>query len=109
MTRAGRMLARLERRPWTLAAVSAVGLTLLVPSVLALYGPPELLDSAVALGNVKLVFGLAALFVVSWGGLRIALRRRRLREEEVDEEPPPERVPHGPSHEPLTNGAAHLR
>jgi len=111
MTRARRMLLRVERRPWTLAAVAALGLTLLVPSALALYGPPEWLDSAVAFGNARLGLGLAALFAVSWGVLRIAMRRRRLREEEVDEEPPPERMARRDPHEAIANGAAraHLR
>ena len=110
MNRAGRMLARLDRRPRALAAISALGLTLLVPSALALYGPPELLDSAIALGNARLLLGLGALFVLGWSVLRIALGRRRSREEEVDEQPP-ERIAQRDSHEPVPSGAtrAHLR
>lgn len=109
MTRAKRILARLERRPWTLAAVAAAGMTLLVPSALALYGPPELLDSAVALGNARLGLALAALFVLSCGVLRVALRRRRLREEEVDEEPPAERVARRDEAVASGGARAHLR
>jgi hypothetical protein len=87
MNRATRRLALLERRPWTLALISAMGVTLLVPSALALYGPPELLDTAMALGDARLGFGLAALFAGSAGILRLVLRRRRLPEEQLDEEP----------------------
>ena len=82
------MLGRLERSPWTLAVIAAAGVTLLLPSAAALLGPPEWLDAAVALGDARLACGLAALFLVSAGVLRIALRRRRLAEEAVDEQPP---------------------
>jgi hypothetical protein len=87
MRRAGRRLAGLERRPWTLAVVAGAGVTLLVPSALALYGPPELLDAGIALGDARLAGALASLFVLSTGLLRLLLRRRRLPEEAVDEEP----------------------
>ena len=87
MNRATRSLLLLERRPWTLALISAAGLTLLVPSALALYGPPELLDAAIALGDGRLALGMAALFAGSAGILRLLLRRRRLPEEQIDEEP----------------------
>ena len=79
MNRAARRMALLERRPWTLALISAAGVTLLIPSVLALYGPPELLDSAVALGDNRLALGLAGLFAVSAGILRL-LPAARIRE-----------------------------
>jgi hypothetical protein len=87
MSQARGGLRGLERRPWTLALLAGAGLTLLVPSGLALYGPPELLDAAVALGDARLAAGLLALLVVSTAVLRVLLRRRRLPEEEVDEEP----------------------
>jgi len=87
MNRTSRRLALLERRPWTLALIGAAGLTLLIPSALALYGPPELLDAGIALGDARLVFGLAGLFAVSAGVLRVLLRHRRLAEEQFDEEP----------------------
>ena len=87
MNRATRSFLLLERRPWTLALISAAGVTLLVPSALALYGPPELLDSAMALGDLRLALGIAALFAGSVGILRLVLRRRRLPEEQVDDEP----------------------
>jgi hypothetical protein len=97
MKNAGRRLLLLERRPWTLAAIAGLGLTLLVPSAVALYGPPELLDAAIALGDVRLAFGLAALLAISIAVLRVALRRRRLPEEAVDDDsvaaPPPAREP----------------
>ena len=106
MNRAARRMALLERRPWTLALISAAGVTLLIPSVLALYGPPELLDSAVALGDNRLALGLAGLFAVSAGILRLLLRRRRLAEEQVDEETPPADAAHRP---PASAPRAHLR
>jgi len=81
-------MLRLERRPWMLAVLAGAGVTLLVPSALALYGPPELLDTAVALGDARLAAGLLGLFVVSTTLLRLLLRRRRRVEEELDEEPP---------------------
>jgi len=87
MNRTARRLALLERRPWTLALIGAAGLTLLIPSALALYGPPELLDAGIALGDARLAFGLAGLFAISAGVLRVLLRRRRLAEEQFDEEP----------------------
>jgi hypothetical protein len=91
MSRAGRQIALLERRPWTLAVLAGGGLTLLLPSAVALYGPPELLDSAVALGDGRLAAGLLGLFMISTAAFRLLLRRRRLAEESVDEEPPPRR------------------
>jgi len=81
-------LSGLDRRPWTLALIAGAGLTLLLPSALALYGPLELLDTAVRLGNARLAAGLATLFVVSTGCLRLLLRRRRRPEEDVDDGPP---------------------
>ena len=107
MNRAARKMALLERRPWTLALISATGVTLLVPSLLALYGPPELLDSAIALGDTRLVLGLTGLFAASTGILRLLLRRRRLAEEQIDEETPSaESAAHRP---PATAPRAHLR
>jgi hypothetical protein len=108
MNRAARRMALLERRPWTLALIAAAGVALLVPSVLALYGPPEMLDSAVALGDTRLALGIAGLFVVSTGAFRLLLRRRRLAEEQVDEEPPP--AESDPVHRPPSAAPrAHLR
>jgi hypothetical protein len=104
MNRAARRLALLERRPWTLALVAAGGVTLLVPSALALYGPPELLDAGIALGDARLALGLAGLFALSAGALRLLLRRRRLAEEQIDEEPIP---PH--PNAPAAPTRAHLR
>jgi len=108
MNRAARRMALLERRPWTLALISAAGLTLLVPSVLALYGPPELLDSAIALGDTRLALGFAGLFAFSAGILRVLLRRRRLAEEQVDEDPAPAESD-ATRHPPSTAHRAHLR
>jgi hypothetical protein len=111
MKKAAYRLARLERRTWTLALVSAAGLTLLLPSGLALYGPPDLLDAAVALGDVRLGLGLLALFVASAGILRLLLRRRRLPEEQLDEEPAPARqeLPARGDQETAGAARAHLR
>ena len=108
MNRAARRMALLERRPWTLALISAAGVTLLVPSLLALYGPPELLDSAVALGDTRLALGLTGLFAVSAGILRLLLRRRRLVEEQLDEEPSAAE-PDAAHRPPTTAPRAHLR
>jgi hypothetical protein len=110
MKRPRRSLFLLERRPWTLAVIAGLGVTLLLPSALALYGPPELLDAAIALGDVRLGLGLAALFFVSVAVLRVALRRRRLPEEAVDDEP----APAGPATRdaptiPAAPARAHLR
>ena len=110
MSPARRKLLRLERRPWTLALVAGAGLTLLLPSALALYGPPELLDSAVALGDARLIAGAATLFAISTCFFRLLLRRRRLAEEAVDEEPPPSRpaAAHDVTHA-RADAPAHLR
>jgi hypothetical protein len=108
MNRAARRMALLERRPWALALISAAGVTLLVPSLLALYGPPELLDSAISLGDTRLALGLTGLFAVSAGILRLLLRRRRLAEEQVDEETPPGESDAAPR-PPATAPRAHLR
>src|SRR4051812_34544770 len=89
MKRARRSLLLLERRPWTLAVIAALGATLLVPSALALYGPPELLDAAIALGDVRLGAGVAGLFLAAVAIFRVALRRRRLPEEALDDDPAP--------------------
>jgi hypothetical protein len=104
-------LSRLERRPWTLALIAAAGLTLLVPSALALYGPPDLLDAAVAAGDLRLGLGLTAFFLGSAGVLRLLLRRRRLPEEQIDEEPAPARAqPPSRADQELPGAArAHLR
>jgi len=111
MSRAGRKIALLERRPWTLAMIAGGGLTLLLPSAVALYGPPELLDTAVALGDARLAAGLLGLFALSTAVFRLLLRRRRLAEESVDEEPP-RRTHSGPAHDvaqPPAEARAHLR
>jgi hypothetical protein len=77
-------LVAAEKRPWTLAVIAALGATLLVPSSLALLGPPELLDAAVALGDRRLALALLALFAIFTSVLRLSFRRRRSAEEEVD-------------------------
>src|SRR5207237_7060068 len=51
------------------------------------YGPPELLDAGIALGDARLALGLAGVFAFSAGALRLLLRRRRLAEEQFDEVP----------------------
>ena len=81
-------LAALERRPWLLALVAASGVTLLVPSALALLLPPELLDAAVALGDQRLWAGLGALFALTAALARLSLRRPG----RGDEEPAPAAV-----------------
>jgi hypothetical protein len=68
-------LASLERRPWLLALVAACGVTLLVPSALALLVPPELLDTAVALGDQRLWMALGVLFALSAALVRLSVRK----------------------------------
>ena len=98
MSRAGRKIALLERRPWTLAMIAGGGLTLLLPS-------------AVALGDARLAAGLLGLFMISTAAFRLLLRRRRLAEESVDEEPPPRRhaAPARDVKETPAEARAHLR
>jgi peptidoglycan/LPS O-acetylase OafA/YrhL len=67
-------LAALERRPWLLALVTACGVTLLVPSALALLLPPEILDAAVELGDRRLWIALGALFALTAVLARLSLR-----------------------------------
>jgi hypothetical protein len=80
-----RAFVALERSPWILAVLAGLGVTLLVPSAIALFGPPELLDTLVALGDARLYASLLALFLLSACLGRVLLRRRRLLEEEVDD------------------------
>ena len=79
-----RWLVTVEKTPWALAAVAALGATLLVPSALALLAPPELLDAAVALGDRRLALALLALFAISIAVFRLSFRRRRSAEEDLD-------------------------
>jgi hypothetical protein len=67
-------LASQERRPWLLALLVACGVTLLVPSALALLVPPELLDAAVALGDRRLWMALGVLFALTAALARLSLR-----------------------------------
>jgi len=87
MNRARRMLVRLERSPWTLAVIAAAGVTLLLPSAAALFGPVEWLDRAATVPDATLVCGFAGLFALSAAFFRVVLRRRRLAEEALEEEP----------------------
>jgi hypothetical protein len=100
---------RFERRPWTLATIAAAGATLLVPSAAALFGPPEWLDAAVALGDVRLACALVTLFLASAALFRAAFRRRRLPEESVDEEPAVPAAPQDARELPANAARAHLR
>jgi hypothetical protein len=84
-----RPLAALEHRPWTVALIAAAGVTLLLPSALALLVPTELLDAAIALGELRLKLALAALFVMSACIARLCLWRREADEEDEDEAPAP--------------------
>jgi hypothetical protein len=81
-----------------------------LPSAAALYGPPELLDAAVALGDGLLGLGMAALFVGGTLVFRLLLRRRRLAEEAVDEDVVPGHPPPAHEfHEAPSAARAHLR
>jgi hypothetical protein len=76
-------LAALERQPWLLALVVACGVTLLVPSALALLLPPELLDAAVALGDRSLWIALGALFALTASIARLSARKPGRGDEEA--------------------------
>jgi hypothetical protein len=82
--RAPRPLQLLERAPWALALLAALGATLLVPSALALLAPPDLLDALWALGDRRLALLLAGLFVCSGALARRLLRRVESVEAEAD-------------------------
>jgi hypothetical protein len=84
--RAPRPLQLLERAPWVLACLAALGATLLVPSALALLAPPDLLDALWALGDRRLALLLLGLFVCSAALARRFLRRAR--SDEMEEEDP---------------------
>ena len=75
-----RWLETMERRPWALAAIAALGATLLVPSAFALLAPPELLDAAVALGDRRLALAVLALFAICTSGFRLSFQRRQSEE-----------------------------
>jgi hypothetical protein len=94
----------LENRPWTLAVIGAAGIALLVPSSLALFAAPDVLDGLILLGDTRLLLALGTLFAVSACILRVLLRRRRLPEEELDVEPLP-----APVQERAVSSRAYLR
>jgi hypothetical protein len=80
-----RAFASVERRPGPLAIAAGLGFTLLVASAVAVLGPPDLLDTLVAMGDGRLYGSLAILFVASACAARIAFRRRPRLEEDLDE------------------------
>jgi hypothetical protein len=105
-----RPLAALEHRPWIAALLAAAGLTLLLPSAAALLLPTDVLDAAVALGEVRLRLGLGALFVVSAGVARLCLGRRRTYEEEEEELTAPVRLAgEGSASDPEAPARSYLR
>ena len=73
------------KRPWTVALIAAAGATLLAASAFALFAPPELLDTAVELGDRRLWLALIGFFVLVAAAARLALIRRRSSEDEVAE------------------------
>lgn len=87
-----RFLAAMDRRPWTLAALAALGATLLLCGALPLWASPDLLDLLIAQGDARLALGLGLVFAGSLLLFRVLLRHRPLPEEQVDEmvsTPPP--------------------
>ncbi|MFL5388046.1 MAG: hypothetical protein ACJ79D_09175 [Myxococcales bacterium] len=80
-----RAFASVERRPGPLAIAAGLGFTLLVASAVAVLGPPDLLDTLVAMGDGRLYGSLAILFVASACAARIAFRRRPRLEEDLDD------------------------
>ena len=73
---------------WVLALLAAAGVTSLAASAFALFAPPEMLDTAVEMGDRRLWFALWGLFAVAAIAARIALIRRRSAEEQVAEPAP---------------------
>ena len=70
---------------WILALAAAAGATLLVASAFALYAPPQLLDTAVEMGDRRLWLMLSGFFAIAAIAARVALIRRRTPEEQVAE------------------------
>jgi hypothetical protein len=80
-------LSRLDRRPWLVSVLAGTGVTLLVPSALSLLAPPELLDSAMALGDRRLALALAALFAIATLLTRLTVRGPGRGDEDPDATP----------------------
>lgn len=80
-------LSRIDRRPWLVSLLAGTGITLLVPSGLALAAPPDLLDAAVAIGDRNLLLALAALFAVSTLVTRLTVRGPGRGDEDPDTAP----------------------
>ena len=96
---------KLENRPWVLALIGAAGVTLLLPSAVSLFAPPEILDGIIVLGDARILLSLSGLFLGSACFLRVVLRRRPLPEEELDAEP----LPPVPVQERAVSSRAYLR
>jgi hypothetical protein len=73
---------------WIIAVIAAAGATLLAASAFALYAPPEMLDTAVEMGDRRLWLGLVGFFAIAVVAARLALSRRRSAEEQVAEPAP---------------------
>ena len=87
-----RLLATMDRRPWTLAALAALGATLLLCGALPLAASPELIDLLIAQGDARLALGVAGIFAGALLLFRVLLRHRPLPEEQIDQmgsTPPP--------------------
>ena len=80
-------LSLLDRRPWLVSILAGIGVTLLVPSGLALAAPPDLLDAAVALGDRNLALALAALFAAATLITRLTVRGPGRGDEDPDATP----------------------
>jgi hypothetical protein len=80
-------LALLDRRPWLVSLLAGTGVTLLVPSGLALAAPPDLLDAAASLGDRTLLLALVALFAVSTLITRLTVRGPGRGDEDPDATP----------------------
>lgn len=83
-----RLLAAMDRRPWTLAVFASAGATLLLCGALPLAAPPEVLDALIAFGDARLGLGLLGVFAAGLVMFRVLLRHRKLPEEELDEPAP---------------------
>jgi hypothetical protein len=76
------------KHPWIVALIAAAGATLLAASAFALYAPPEMLDTAVQMGDRRLWLTLFGVFGICAIAARIALIRRRSSEDQVVEPAP---------------------
>jgi hypothetical protein len=69
--------------PWVTAVAAALGITLLVPSALALFAPPRWIEFAAQFDDRSLAIALLAFFVLAAATVRLGLPAARSLEEAV--------------------------